>query len=663
MPAPPSSNPGVVAKSFVEILDQSSMTSAALSGIPESVDPQAEQQSTPRSGSAVINPNNRSARFSDPKSPDAKPSGPQSRSEGSVITSKVPNSLTSLLRPAPIVDSPVQLSQVLSWTGAERTHNLNSDSFRSSADPATSLPNSDEAKSSMSPAQQANSSQLVSHVSSFQALERDPAGTISVAASANWSGAAASPASKANDSTIGDSRQLAVISNQIPLSGSDSPAKAASSLENQSTENQSTAPSVFDSQTAAEYVARALFNAGSNLHLSNPQQSNLKSSPIGPADSLGAEIHRPNADALPAKSLSFTGAMVRADVSGDGTESQAPVKDGVPSLLQYTAAPDSGTQPDNLALPLRDAPREAPTGDTAATVAPNSGTDLLVLSGVVPQAFVFPVASSLYRSSNGRVSPAKPTSYPTRASDAQAGVKPEVAGTRTKNEEANGETKALTQNSSSHAADASMMEPAKEKTSAKAVETSPSLAVSENQNVTISSESKEANSNSSLRESQPRTTPFAAESSGIAANHAQPELPAAYPTSLMNSARLIERMGEAELRLGMRAGEYGNVDIRTSMVRNQFTAEISVERGELGRAMAADLPGLQDRLAEQRLPVTNIILQDHSGSPSNAGEQHKPRGGQPVYESNSVKNEDEVPMSAVAALEANISSSRLDIHM
>ena len=155
---------------------------------------------------------------------------------------------------------------------------------------------------------------------------------------------------------------------------------------------------------------------------------------------------------------------------------------------------------------------------------------------------------------------------------------------------------------------------------------------------------------------------LAQNSTGIAENHGQGEN-TAYPTPLIQSAKLLERMGEAELKLGIRAGEFGSVDIRTSMVRNQFTAEISVERGELGRVMAAELPGLQNRLSEQRVPVANIILQNHAGSHSSASEQQKPREGQPVYAANSRIVREQNSMPAWTARETAVPESRLDIHI
>jgi flagellar hook-length control protein FliK len=162
----------------------------------------------------------------------------------------------------------------------------------------------------------------------------------------------------------------------------------------------------------------------------------------------------------------------------------------------------------------------------------------------------------------------------------------------------------------------------------------------------------------------PQTGQLDQKSTGVAETQSHTDDAAvAYPTSLVQSAKLVERIGEAELRLGIRAGEFGSVDIRTSMVRNQFTAEISVERSELGRVLTAELPSLQNRLAEQRVQVANITVQNHTGSHSTASEQQKPRDGQQVYTANPISGQNEGLMPALVALEGTASESRLDVHM
>ncbi len=134
-------------------------------------------------------------------------------------------------------------------------------------------------------------------------------------------------------------------------------------------------------------------------------------------------------------------------------------------------------------------------------------------------------------------------------------------------------------------------------------------------------------------------------------------------SSPLHTAKLVAGVEQSELRMGLRTGEFGNVDIRTSLVRNQFTAEISVERGELGRALAAELPSLQHRLSEQHMPAASITVQDQSGG-SSSGFHQGSRSGQnapPVSVSGSRAHEDS--SLSVLPLDTIEATARLDIHM
>jgi hypothetical protein len=99
------------------------------------------------------------------------------------------------------------------------------------------------------------------------------------------------------------------------------------------------------------------------------------------------------------------------------------------------------------------------------------------------------------------------------------------------------------------------------------------------------------------------------------------------------------------------------------MVRNQLTAEISVERGELGRAMAAELSNLQDRLSAQRVSVVNLTFQNLHGSDSTPPDQQQSRGGQQAALATSVSRRSEEVTPGAAVFEGSQATSRLDIHM
>jgi flagellar hook-length control protein FliK len=142
------------------------------------------------------------------------------------------------------------------------------------------------------------------------------------------------------------------------------------------------------------------------------------------------------------------------------------------------------------------------------------------------------------------------------------------------------------------------------------------------------------------------------------------ETVAAQFVSPFQIAKLVERAGQTDLRVGIQAGEFGSVDIRTSMAHSQFTAEISVERGELGRAMSAELPSLHDRLAEQRVPPANIILQDHSYSQSGSSDLRQGTRQQQYTAQSQTADGCAADLNpAIIAMETMESGAGLDIHI
>ena len=150
--------------------------------------------------------------------------------------------------------------------------------------------------------------------------------------------------------------------------------------------------------------------------------------------------------------------------------------------------------------------------------------------------------------------------------------------------------------------------------------------------------------------------------SGTTEAETRAQAAAGYANSLLHSARLVERVGQAELRIGIQTGEFGNVDIRTSMVRNQFTAQISVERGELGKVLAAELPSLQNKLSEQRLPGANITLQNQSGGSAGFGQgSRQSQTMQQIVIPYSP--EAELAPALMSTADTSISNGRLDVHM
>lgn len=98
---------------------------------------------------------------------------------------------------------------------------------------------------------------------------------------------------------------------------------------------------------------------------------------------------------------------------------------------------------------------------------------------------------------------------------------------------------------------------------------------------------------------------------------------------LLHSSRLMQDVAQAEMRLDMRMGDLGNVEIRTLLHHQQLHAEISVERGELGHAISAELPALQQRLHDQQVPLESLILRQQASGGS-GGFQGNPHQQQPA---------------------------------
>ncbi len=75
----------------------------------------------------------------------------------------------------------------------------------------------------------------------------------------------------------------------------------------------------------------------------------------------------------------------------------------------------------------------------------------------------------------------------------------------------------------------------------------------------------------------------------------QPHIPIAAP--VINSAKLIQSIGQSEMRVGLQSPEFGNISIHTSASSDLVSAQISLEHDGLARALATHLPDLQSRNA------------------------------------------------------------------
>jgi hypothetical protein len=151
--------------------------------------------------------------------------------------------------------------------------------------------------------------------------------------------------------------------------------------------------------------------------------------------------------------------------------------------------------------------------------------------------------------------------------------------------------------------------------------------------------------------------------------------PQAQPS--INSAKLIQSMGQSEMRVGMRSNEFGNISISTSTTRDSISAQISLDHGELAKELAAHLPEMQARLGGDQAVNVRIDMNGGmagqgtatSGGMSN-GSSEQSRGSRQQsndaassYASNNVA-ERQLSSASVAATAGYASlNARLDIRV
>jgi hypothetical protein len=115
--------------------------------------------------------------------------------------------------------------------------------------------------------------------------------------------------------------------------------------------------------------------------------------------------------------------------------------------------------------------------------------------------------------------------------------------------------------------------------------------------------------------SLPGVTPSAAKASD---NTASASVPTPQAPPVINTAKLIQNMGQTEMRVGMRSNEFGNISINTSTSRDAITAQISLDHGELAKTLAAHLPEMQARLGVNQ-PMDVRINMYGAGTGQNTG--------------------------------------------
>jgi hypothetical protein len=144
---------------------------------------------------------------------------------------------------------------------------------------------------------------------------------------------------------------------------------------------------------------------------------------------------------------------------------------------------------------------------------------------------------------------------------------------------------------------------------------------------------------------------------------------------VINTAKLIQSMGQSEMRVGMRSTEFGNISISTSSTRDLISAQISLDHGELARTLATHLPEISAKLGNQQMDVRidmNGASVRQSGTPNEMsnGSADPSRGGRQQASNanlsssgNHLTGQRISPIASAVATRDNGLNARLDIRV
>ena len=152
-------------------------------------------------------------------------------------------------------------------------------------------------------------------------------------------------------------------------------------------------------------------------------------------------------------------------------------------------------------------------------------------------------------------------------------------------------------------------------------------------------------------------------------------VPQALP--VINTAKLIQSMGQSEMRVGMRSTEFGNISISTSATRDLISAQISLDHGELAKVLSAHLPEMQARLTGNQAVDVHIDLNgeqarqsagtsgDMSSGSAGASRGSRQQGGNtaPRYSGTEATEQHVLPVAAAMTAGDSRSNTRLDIRI
>jgi hypothetical protein len=135
----------------------------------------------------------------------------------------------------------------------------------------------------------------------------------------------------------------------------------------------------------------------------------------------------------------------------------------------------------------------------------------------------------------------------------------------------------------------------------------------------------------------------------------------------INSAKVIQTMGETEMHVAMHSVEFGDISIRTALNQQQMVAQISLDHNDLSQAISSHLSTMQAKLGQEYGLQASIQISNQgsslSGGQGESSQREQQRfAGSTQGRTVSSQQIDESSSSSVAPISAG-SGHGLDIRI
>ena len=86
------------------------------------------------------------------------------------------------------------------------------------------------------------------------------------------------------------------------------------------------------------------------------------------------------------------------------------------------------------------------------------------------------------------------------------------------------------------------------------------------------------------------------------------------PPAVIQSARVLERMGQSEIRLGLNSNNFGSIELHTRVNQDRVGASIATSHTDLRAAMMAEMPSLERAMAQHQLKLDSFNFDTRTGT-------------------------------------------------